>query len=87
MSVINFNLRGIDVKVMATLKHEAEKKHTSVNLLILKCIEQTLGYSYKVNKPMYHDLDHLAGTWNKEEVKAFEENTRYFEKIDKDLWS
>jgi hypothetical protein len=87
MSAVNFNLRGIDPKVMAVLKSEAEKTHTSVNLLILMCIEKTLGYTFKINKPIYSDLDYLSGTWTKEEAKAFKENTLYFETIDKDLWS
>jgi hypothetical protein len=87
MSSINFNLRGIDPKIMTVLKQEAEKKHTSVNLLILTCIEQSLGYTHVINKPIYDDLDHLAGTWSKEELKAFEKDTQYFEKIDEDLWS
>ena len=32
-----------------------------------------------------HDLDHLAGSWSAAEEKSFEENTKQFEKIDKDL--
>lgn len=87
MSTANFNLRGIDPKVMTLLKREAEKQHTSINLLILNCIEQSIGYSHKVSRPTYHDLDHLAGTWKAEDAKEFKKNTKYFEKIDKDLWS
>lgn len=63
MSTTNFNLRGIDSKVMTLLKHEAEKQHISINLLLLNYIEQSIGYSHKVNRPTYHDLDYLAGTW------------------------
>lgn len=87
MPTTNFNLRGIDPKVMTLLKREAEKQNISINLLILSCIELSLGYSHKVKKPTYHDLDHLAGTWGEEDAKAFKESTKYFEKIDKDLWS
>jgi len=38
-----------------------------------------------MQKPVWDDLDHLAGTWTKDEAKAFEKNTRFFEKIDRDL--
>ena len=34
----------------------------------------------------HHDLDALAGGWSKEEVKAFQKNTKIFERIDEDLW-
>jgi hypothetical protein len=87
MQTLNFNLRGINPTVMAMLKREAEKQHTSINLLILKCIEQGVGFSHKVNRPIFNDLDHLAGTWKKEDLKAFKKNIQHFEKIDKDLWS
>jgi hypothetical protein len=84
MSSSNFNLRGIPLEVMNLLKQQAKKMHTSVNILILQMIERGLGFTRK--KPGYHDLDHLAGTWSKEEAKTFQKNTSYFEKIDKDLW-
>lgn len=84
MSSSNFNLRGISFEVMNLLKQEAKKMHKSVNQLILQMIEKGLGFSHKKNE--YHDLDHLAGTWSKEESKNFQKNTSFFEKIDKDLW-
>ncbi len=85
MSASNFNLRGISSEVMVLLKREAKRLHTSVNVLILKMIERGLGFTCE--KPVYNDLDHLAGSWSSSEEKAFEENTQYFEKIDKELWS
>lgn len=85
-SPINFNLRGIDPNIMIILKKQAEKEQISVNVLILKCIERSLGFSRPIKKPVYDDLDHLAGTWKKEDAKVFEENTKFFEKIDKDMW-
>jgi hypothetical protein len=39
------------------------------------------------SKYVSHDLDHLAGSWSAEEAKAFEENTKQFEKIDREFWS
>ncbi|MGV3740477.1 MAG: hypothetical protein ACO1N3_04215 [Gammaproteobacteria bacterium] len=86
MTTLNFNLRGIDPSVMNSLKREAEKQHISVNSLILNCINQGFGYSYKIDKPTYNDLDFLAGTWQADDAKEFSENTAYFEQIDKDLW-
>jgi hypothetical protein len=86
MSASNFNLRGVSSEVMTTLKQEAEKQNTSVNLLIIKLIENGIGYSHVVKRPTHHDLDKLAGTWSAKDVKEFERNTKDFEKIDGDLW-
>ena len=85
MSASSFNLRGIPEEVMTLLKREAKRLRTSVNALILKMVERGLGFSCE--KISYHDLDHLAGTWSSAEEKTFKENTKQFEKIDKELWS
>lgn len=87
MNPLNFNLRGISPEVMAILKKDAEDKKTSVNLIIIKFIEQGIGYAPKGKRKVYHDLDHLAGTWSEQEAQDFEKNIKAFESIDKELWS
>lgn len=84
MSASNFNLRGIPSEVMQLLKREAKRLHMSVNALALKMIERGLGITHE--RPSYHDLDHLAGSWSAEQEKSFNENTKPFKKVDKDLW-
>lgn len=84
MSAFNFNLRGIPSEVMVLLKQEAKRLHTSVNALVLKMIEQGLGFTRE--KWAHHDLDHLAGTWSVAEEKTFKESTQSFEQIDEELW-
>lgn len=84
MSASNFNLRGVPAEVMTLLKKEAKRLHMSVNALVLRLIERGLGFT--AEKTIYHDLDHLAGTWTLEEEKSFKEGTKYFEQIDEDLW-
>ena len=84
MSMLNFNLRGIPPEVMLSLKREAKKLHISVNTLVLKMIEQGLGFT--AEKVSYHDLDHLAGSWSAAEEKLFKKNSKFFEQIDKELW-
>lgn len=79
----NFILRNIPSEMMESLNKEAKRLHTSVNTLILKMIERGLEFTSK--KHVYHDLDHLAGSWAAEEEKTFKENTQSFEQIDKDL--
>jgi hypothetical protein len=70
---------------MSTLKDRAKKQHISVNLLILKLVEEGIGYRRKTKKT-YHDLDYLAGTWTAQQAEDFTKATEHFEKIDKELW-
>lgn len=71
---------------MEKLKQMAETQNTSVNFLILKLIEKGIGFSHEMTRPVYHDLDKLAGTWSPKEAQEFQKNTKDFEKIDQDLW-
>lgn len=87
MSASNFNLRNISPEIMTRLKKEASKQNQSVNSYILKLIEKGLGISYQTKKPVFHDLDILAGTWSQEEKKAFDKKIKSFEQIDEELWS
>ena len=86
MSPSNFNLRNIAPDVMSLLKKEATKQKISINSLILLTIERGLGITHQTKKNVFHDLDHLAGTWSDKDKKNFDENTKSFEKVDKELW-
>lgn len=87
MPAANFNLRNINPKIMLLLKKEAAQQNISVNSLILQIIQREFGIISPLKKSTFHDLDYLAGTWNKEDQKTFESNIKTFEKIDEQLWS
>lgn len=87
MAPSNFNLRNITPSVMLLLKKEAAKQKISINSLLLKIIDQSLGITHPLKRVIFHDLDHLAGTWNNKEKKEFDDNIKSFEKIDEELWS
>lgn len=87
MTASNFNLRGLAPTVMNRLKIIAQKQDTSVNLLIIRLIEQGIGHTHEVKKMTHHELDKLAGTWSEAEAAEFQKNISDFEKIDKDLWT
>lgn len=87
MASSSFNLRNIDPKVMFFLKKEAAKQKKSINSLILHFLEQGLGLSVSKKKIVFHDLDSLAGTWDEEDKKTFDENIKSFEGVDKEFWT
>ncbi|MFA6037974.1 MAG: hypothetical protein WC748_07645 [Legionellales bacterium] len=83
--MLNFNLRGISPEMMDVLKQQAKQQDKSVNSFILKLLEQGVGYSPSKN-PIHHELDFLAGTWDAKDVQEFENNSTFFESIDKEIW-
>lgn len=86
MSTSSFHLRNMTPEMMSLLKKEAGSQNISVNTLILQIIGEGIGTKRPTKKTVYNDLDHLAGTWSQKDQKAFEENVKPFEAIEKDLW-
>ncbi|MBF8277651.1 MAG: hypothetical protein HW390_2724 [Candidatus Brocadiaceae bacterium] len=79
-------IRGIDDEVARLLKDRAKSEEMSVNGLILKMVNESLGIEKKKRIKTYRDLDHLAGTWSEKDAKEFQERVTDMEKIDKELW-
>lgn len=78
-------LRGIDETIAGALKEKARREDSSVNAVVLKLLRESLGIEKK-RSVVYDDLNHLAGTWNAQDVTEFERATAVFEKIDEDMW-
>jgi len=79
-------VRGIDTEVAKLLKDQANSEGISVNAPLLKMVKESLGIEKKRRTKIYHDLDHLAGTWNEKDLKEFQKNVEDLEKVDKELW-
>ena len=79
-------VRGIDEKTAEALKEKAEREGSSVNALTLRLLRESLGLEKRKRSVTYSDLDHLAGTWNKEDAAEFEQNTAVFERVDEEMW-
>ncbi|WP_298268337.1 hypothetical protein [Geobacter sp.] len=78
-------LRGIDETIAEALKKKARREDISVNAVVLKLLRESLGIEKKRNV-VYDDLDHLAGTWNAQDLAEFERATAVFEKVDEEMW-
>jgi plasmid stability protein len=85
MNMPNFSIRGIEPRVNDALKAKAARSGKSVNALILELINAGVGMGPE-RRTRHHDLDYLAGTWNKQDSDEFLEATRHFEMIDEMLW-
>lgn len=72
MTVSDFKLRGVPREVMVVLQQESKKMKISVNSLILRLIQQGIGFRAKPKMVQHHDIDFLIGTWSAEEAQAFD---------------
>jgi hypothetical protein len=80
---VQYTLRDIPPRVDAALRRKAKEQGVSLNRAAVQAITHGLGLSEE--KPVYHDLDDLVGTWVDD--PAFDEAIRQMDTVDPDLWS
>ena len=81
-------VRGIDSVLHEMLKTQAKLKGMSVNSYVLEILREALGQVEPGgDRPLFHDLDHLAGTWSTEQASEFEQTLTEQRQIDETLWS
>jgi len=81
-------IRSIPDDVKKTVQKEAEQKGMSLNKAIISILERAVGTkaSEKKKRVLYHDLDHLAGLWSREEAASFDKTLKAQRKVDSELW-
>jgi hypothetical protein len=84
----SITIHGIDDSTVHWIHNEAEKQGVEEETVILSIIHKAISQKTDdiADLPEYHDLDHLAGTWTKEETEEFLKNIAEFEHIDPNLW-
>ena len=80
------SIRGLDDRVLARLKSQAEQEGSSLNSLVLRLLQGAGSDRRPGALQKFDDLDTLAGTWSKQEALAFEPNTAAFAEVDAALW-
>ncbi len=82
MKSIQYTLRDVPPQVDQALRRKARQDARSLNAVALEALTTGTGLA---GKPVvYHDLDHLVGTWV--EDAAFDKAIRAQDTIDPDIW-
>jgi hypothetical protein len=61
--------RHWDEALHSSLKHAAQQHGVSINRYIRHILKQAVGLSKDQHLGIWHDLDHLAGTWTLEQAR------------------
>ncbi len=81
-------VRGIDKDLHKEIKLNAKQRGLSVNKYVVELLREATGQFEPTSEiVVYHDLDHLAGTWSAEEADAFEQLLLEQRQVDEELWS
>ena len=77
-------LRNIPRELREAVEQRAKSEGLSLNKTVIRMLEESVGTRQSRN--LHHDLDHLAGTWSKEEAADFEATLADQRRIDAELW-
>ena len=83
-------VRGFDEQLEREIRRVAEREGLSLNQAILKLLRRGAGLAGEPPRRtdvVGSSLDHLAGTWSEDDVRALAEVESDFERIDPELWS
>ena len=81
----SITLRNLPPDITKAIQQRAKQQKTSVNKAVIGLLEKSVGKRpRKKEKVRYHDLDHLAGTWTKEEADAFDKIIKSSRTIEKE---
>jgi plasmid stability protein len=80
-------LRNLPPELSRIIRRRAAEKRSSINRTVIDLLEEGVGIRSKRGvKPLYHDLDALAGAWTKEAGAAFDKALFRQRGIDPELW-
>jgi len=75
-------IRNLPAPVAEALEREKRRRGRSLNQTVIDLLGQSLG----VQKGRSNGLGRLAGTWDEDEMREFEQAVAPFERIDEELW-
>lgn len=76
-------IRGVSNELARALQNEKKRRGTSLNQAVLDLLGQSLGLT---SKQYDNGLAKLAGTWSSQEFADFEQQTKFFEQVDSEVW-
>jgi plasmid stability protein len=79
-------IRNFPPEVSRAIQKRAQEKKMSINKAVVSLLEDAISGSVRKPKKLYHDLDHLAGTWTAGEAKRFNQALAEQRKIDPEMW-
>ncbi|MGD0092954.1 MAG: hypothetical protein ABSE73_23830 [Planctomycetota bacterium] len=80
----NLVIREVDPGIVAELKKHAAQAGKDLNTYVKGALAAAA--KKRRRKVVFHDLDHLAGTWTRQQHKDFTATVARLGRVDKEMW-
>jgi hypothetical protein len=77
-------LRNLPAPVARAVREQAANYHVSLNRAVIQLLEESVGSSRPGH--VHDDLDHLIGSWTRQQGRAAERRLAEQRRIDSELW-
>ncbi len=84
-SISSITLHNLDSELEKGIRETAQKNHTSLNQTIKTILREALHIDTQSSRKT--DFSDLADTMTEDEAREFEDVTRSFSQIDRELWA
>ena len=79
-------LRNLPAPVARAVRERAAKYGVSLNKAVIQLLEESVGSSGPGTGHVHDDLDHLIGSWTRQQGRAAEQHLAEQRRIDSELW-
>lgn len=79
-------LRGFDEELAAHIQDLARREGISLNRAVMRLIRRGAGLDHPEANVVGSSLDHLIGTWSKDEADRIDRALKDFSRIDEAMW-
>ena len=82
----SITIHGLDERLDRTIRSLADKEGLSINKTIKKVLRSALGLDDQGKTTRREQFTDLFGTWTKQDLADFQENTADFSQVDPSDW-
>lgn len=80
-------VRNLPPELARVIRQKARKEKISLNRAVIGLLEDATGLGRNATADVvHHDLDHLAGSWSREEYEEIMEAVREQRRIEPEIW-
>ena len=82
----SITIHGLDENLDRTIRNMADKEGQSMNKIIKRVLRRALGLEEQGKSARREQFIDLFGTWTKEDIEEFQENTADFSQVNPSDW-
>ncbi len=82
----SITLHGLDDKLSKAIRKKAAEENKSLNKVIKQLLAKALGLEKDITESRRKEFECFLGSWSKDDLEEFNNNTKDLNTVDEDDW-